>query len=188
MGQDKKFSIDIPSGGINWSSDGTYTITVLYGSEDIKTEITFEFESSDSFPPFPSDDVDKPKPTPKNDDDDEPSKIIPNTEDDEPTTPKNEVVPIDSQPVIPDWIRDTAGWWAEGTVDDSSFTEGISFLIKENIIIIPDLPNPSDSNGKGIPEWIKKTAGWWAEKLTTDQEFSNAIKFLVENGIIEIES
>ncbi len=35
---------------------------------------------------------------------------------------------------IPTWIRNNAGWWADGQIDDSSFVSGLQFLIKEGII------------------------------------------------------
>jgi hypothetical protein len=38
---------------------------------------------------------------------------------------------------IPDWIKNNAGWWADGSIDDSSFVQGIQFLIKEGIMKIP---------------------------------------------------
>ena len=28
---------------------------------------------------------------------------------------------------IPDWIKNNAGWWADGQIDDSSFVETIEF-------------------------------------------------------------
>ncbi|MDA0854160.1 MAG: hypothetical protein O3B79_06575 [Crenarchaeota archaeon] len=37
---------------------------------------------------------------------------------------------------IPSWIKNNAGWWAEGTIDDDSFVQGIQFLIKEGILRI----------------------------------------------------
>ena len=36
----------------------------------------------------------------------------------------------------PDWIKNNAGWWAEGAIDDNSFVQGIQFLIKEGIMSI----------------------------------------------------
>ena len=41
-----------------------------------------------------------------------------------------------SKYVIPPWIKNNAGWWAEGAIDDSSFIQGIQFLIKEGTIKI----------------------------------------------------
>lgn len=177
VGEDKKFTVKVNTEGIKWSSDGTYTVDVVYGS-DIVTQTSFEFDSS-----YYSG-SDTPSANPKNDDDDESKVINQKTEDKtNPINPNND--DIEKEPSIPEWVRDTAKWWSEGSVDDSSFTEGISFLIKENVIIIPDLPSPTGDGENEIPEWIKNTAGWWSDGAISDQEFSNAIKFLVENGIIQ---
>ena len=35
---------------------------------------------------------------------------------------------------IPSWIKNNAGWWADGSIDDDSFIQGIQFLIKEGLI------------------------------------------------------
>jgi hypothetical protein len=47
-------------------------------------------------------------------------------------------IPIPPTPVqkIPDWIKNNAGWWANGDIDDESFVQGIQFLIKEGIMKI----------------------------------------------------
>ena len=37
-------------------------------------------------------------------------------------------------PTIPSWIKNNAGWWADGTIDDDAFIQGIQFLIKEGIL------------------------------------------------------
>lgn len=37
---------------------------------------------------------------------------------------------------IPDWIKTNAGWWADGSIDDRSFVEGIQFMIKEGLMRI----------------------------------------------------
>jgi phosphonate transport system substrate-binding protein len=39
-----------------------------------------------------------------------------------------------AQSSIPDWIKNNAGWWAEGAVDDETFLNGITFLIENGII------------------------------------------------------
>ena len=181
---DKKFSIDLLVGGIQWSSDGTYTISVLYGEGDISAETTFEFVVIDSFPAFPpsDDDADSPRITPRNNDD-EPAPLPKDDELTPTSTSIDENLPLLE---IPQWIRDTAKWWSEGSVTDSDFTGGISFMIKESIIIIPDLLSSTDFIEEKVPEWVKKTAGWWSDGLTSDQEFANAIKFLVENGLIQV--
>ncbi|MDH3502270.1 MAG: phosphate/phosphite/phosphonate ABC transporter substrate-binding protein [Nitrosopumilus sp.] len=40
----------------------------------------------------------------------------------------------DGQNLIPDWIKNNAKWWSEGTVDDQTFLNGIEFLIENDII------------------------------------------------------
>jgi len=43
----------------------------------------------------------------------------------------------DSAPVkasIPSWIKNNAGWWSDGSIDDNSFVQGIQYLIKEGIM------------------------------------------------------
>ena len=37
---------------------------------------------------------------------------------------------------IPDWIKNNAGWWADGLIDDNSFVSGIQWLISNGIIIL----------------------------------------------------
>ena len=38
--------------------------------------------------------------------------------------------------VIPDWVKNTAGWWAGDEIPDSAFVNAIQYLIKEGIMII----------------------------------------------------
>ena len=39
---------------------------------------------------------------------------------------------------VPSWVKNNAGWWAEGTIDDSTFLSGIEFLVKEGMIPLGD--------------------------------------------------
>jgi hypothetical protein len=88
---------------------------------------------------------------------------------------------------IPDWVRGNAEWWAQGAIGDSDFVSGIQYLIKEEIMTIPET---AKSQGKGdsqeIPSWIKNNADWWAQGLITDGDFVKGIQYLVEQGIIEV--
>ena len=38
---------------------------------------------------------------------------------------------------IPSWIKNNAGWWADGIIDDSSFVSGIEWLVSNDIIEVP---------------------------------------------------
>jgi len=37
---------------------------------------------------------------------------------------------------IPAWIKNNAGWWATGEIDDSSFLQGIQYLVQKGIIVV----------------------------------------------------
>ena len=95
--------------------------------------------------------------------------------------------------VIPPWIKNNADWWADDKIDDFTFAQGISFLIKNQIIQISDLPTTPDGDiiieeNIVIPSWIKNNAGWWADDNISDSDFLYGIKFLVETNIIQFQS
>jgi len=46
------------------------------------------------------------------------------------------VIPSAFAENVPDWIKNNAGWWADGQIDDNSFVLGIQYLIKVGIIIV----------------------------------------------------
>ena len=88
--------------------------------------------------------------------------------------------------VIPDWVKNNAGWWADGQIPDSAFLQGIQFLIKEEIITV-QIPTVDSEAVEEVPGWVKNTAGWWAEGKIHDITFAGAIKYLLSQGIITVE-
>jgi len=93
---------------------------------------------------------------------------------------------LDNVYSIPDWIKNNAKWWAEGTIDDTSFKQGIQYMIKENIIAIDNLPQASGTSESKIPDWIKNNAKWWADGIIGEDDFVNGLKYMVEKGIIGV--
>ena len=57
--------------------------------------------------------------------------VIHKTESQELTTAAPNTKSID---VIPGWIKNSAGWWANGQIDDSSYLLGIQYLVQVEII------------------------------------------------------
>ncbi|MGY5144620.1 MAG: peptidase [Candidatus Nitrosopumilus sp. bin_32a] len=98
------------------------------------------------------------------------------------------IIPDPAPQKIPSWIKNNAGWWAEGAIDDSSFVQGIQFLIKEGIMKIPPTSQGSSGGSNEIPSWIKNNAGWWAEGAIDDDSFVGGIQFLIEKGIMRVSS
>jgi len=35
---------------------------------------------------------------------------------------------------VPNWVKDTAGWWASEQVTDQEFLSGIGFLVEQGVI------------------------------------------------------
>ena len=88
---------------------------------------------------------------------------------------------------IPAWIKNNAGWWADGSIDDDSFIQGIQFLIKEDVLKIPQTTQGSSSTNE-IPAWIKNNEGWWADGSIDDDSFIQGTQFLIKQGILQIEN
>ncbi len=94
--------------------------------------------------------------------------------------------PVSEDNKIPGWIKNNAGWWADGQIDDSSFVEGIQFLIKEGFMKIPITEQGSVSEDNKIPGWIKNNAGWWADGQIDDSSFVEGIQFLIKEGFMKL--
>ena len=53
---------------------------------------------------------------------------------------KPEIFTLNIPQVVPSWIKNTAGWWANDQIPDEEFLKGINFLVDNGILVI-DLPN-----------------------------------------------
>jgi len=100
---------------------------------------------------------------------------------------------------VPIWVKNNAEWWSQGEIDETTFKNGIKFLIQEKIIDVPTGPNVSvskddltegelqmDPEPLPIPQWIKNNAEWWSQGAISEDDFLNGIEYLVKNGIIQI--
>jgi len=87
---------------------------------------------------------------------------------------------------VPGWIKNNAGWWADGQIPDSAFLQGIQYLIKEGIMVIPPTETSGSSGAEGVPAWIKNNAGWWADGQIDDSSFVSGLQWLISNGIMKI--
>ena len=85
---------------------------------------------------------------------------------------------------VPEWVKNTAGWWATDAISETEFINAVEFLVKESIIQV----NVSQTSeiSQSVPEWVKNTAGWWANNQISDDDFVNSIQYLIRVGIIII--
>jgi len=94
------------------------------------------------------------------------------------------MINLDStQELVPSWIKNNAGWWADGSIDDDTFVQGIEYLVEEGIITVSE-ESQSSSNVQTVPSWIKNNAGWWADGSIDDDTFVQGIEYLIKVGII----
>ena len=87
---------------------------------------------------------------------------------------------------VPNWVKNNAKWWSSGLISDSDFLQGITYLIDEKILLVPNLPESEATKTQKIPVWIKNTSQWWADGKINENEFLKGIEFLVANGIIRV--
>ena len=91
---------------------------------------------------------------------------------------------------IPGWIKNVAGWWANGEISENEFLTGIEYLINNNIISLDSMPCGllGTSHTEFVPDWIKNNAMWWSEDLIEDIDFINGIEYLIKIRIISIDN
>ena len=98
--------------------------------------------------------------------------------------PENEIL-FENDSNIPVWIKNNAGWWADGIISDAEFVLGLKFLIENKILEVPDVVAAKYSIDN-IPQWIKSNAKWWAEGQINDSEFILTIQHLIKKNIVQI--
>ena len=93
----------------------------------------------------------------------------------------------ESEIKIPQWIKTNAGWWATNQIEDNDFIKGIEYLIKEEILKVPQTTQEeSETESQQIPSWLRNNAGWWAEGAISNEEFVKGIQYLIQKNLIKI--
>ena len=95
---------------------------------------------------------------------------------------------------IPDWIKNVAGWWANGEISENEFLAGIEYLINNNIILLDFIPcsikteSQTISSAKLVPDWVKNNAKWWSDDLIEDADFVNGVEYLIKIQVMNIDN
>jgi len=48
--------------------------------------------------------------------------------------PDTTKLPTETAEAVPDWVRNNAGWWADGLISEDDFLNGIKYLVEQGII------------------------------------------------------
>ena len=86
---------------------------------------------------------------------------------------------------VPEWVRATAGYWADGAIDDTTFAGAMGFLIENGVIQVPPAESAGAPELGPAPKWVKAVAGKWAGGDTDDHAFVGVLQFLVRSGTID---
>ena len=86
---------------------------------------------------------------------------------------------------IPPWVKNVAGWWAEGITSKTDFVNTIRYLIDNDIIHVENTV-VSSSTSQEIPQWVKSNAEWWSQGMLEDADFILGIEWMIENGVMSV--
>ena len=75
---------------------------------------------------------------------------------------------------VPNWVKNTAGWWATDVISETEFVNAIAYLIKVGIINIESSKSP------------ELIAEMWVNGDINDNEFLANVEHLIEIGSISI--
>lgn len=87
---------------------------------------------------------------------------------------------------IPNWLKQNAGWWAQGAIDDLDFASGIEYMIEQKWLKMPKVVPISTTTSNEIPDWVKRNADWWSQGLISDNDFVNGLQHLIKQNVIKI--
>jgi hypothetical protein len=99
----------------------------------------------------------------------------------------------DVQSKMPQWIKNSVKWWAEGKINEHDFILGIQHLIRTGVLNPPSYENQKveefDENqvlDVKIPKYVKQTALWWTQGKISDNEFVDGVQYLMKKGFLVI--
>ncbi len=81
---------------------------------------------------------------------------------------------------IPAWIKQVAGKWSNGNVQDEYFYAAIDYLMEHNIIS----SNNEKTTISTMPHWLQKSAYLWFAGEIDDSTFVSSIQYMISSGII----
>jgi hypothetical protein len=75
------------------------------------------------------------------------------------------ITPFATAEGVPAWVKSNAGWWADGTISDGEFVNGIQHLIKIGIVNV--------SSSENVPAQQESAIGNDSESVALQAELNN---------------
>lgn len=85
---------------------------------------------------------------------------------------------------IPNWFRNTAGWWGDSIITDQEFVSSVEYLINLGLIDLQVTKPATNTNFENIPAWIKNNAKWWSDNQIANSDFVSGIESMINEGMI----
>ena len=116
--------------------------------------------------------------------------IIENTLKKYPYTPTEKPTNTMKQTIgnIPNWVKQTTNWWAITSISDQKFTDSIQYLIKKELIMIPENKKFENTNELKMMSSIRNNLSIWSQNETSNEEFYKNVNWLIDNKFIKIDS
>jgi tetratricopeptide (TPR) repeat protein len=116
--------------------------------------------------------------------------IIENTLKKYPYTPTEKPTNTIKQTIknIPNWVKQTTNWWAITNISDQKFTDSIQYLIKKEIIMIPENKKFKNTNELKMISLIRNNLSMWSQNETSNEEFYKNVNWLIDKEFIKIDS
>ena len=89
---------------------------------------------------------------------------------------------------IPNWVKQTTNWWAITSISDQKFTASIQYLIKKELIMIPENKKFENTNELKMISSIRNNLNIWSQNETSNEEFYKNVNWLIDNKFIKIDS
>ncbi len=185
---DGTYTTQVKAEGSGWSSNGVYTIKVLYVSPPANavasTTISFSTTPQAQQPTVPQQNI--PQQT-------TPQQTTPPQTTPQQTVPQNTQqqtqVPQPAQKTqpavqVPFWAKDAARKWHDGIIPNTEFGKVIQYLVASGLVKPNQNITPQDTF-ENTPSWVKEPAVWWSQGLISDTDFAETIQFLLNSYIIK---
>jgi len=86
---------------------------------------------------------------------------------------------------IPEWVKDTTNWWTLTKISDQDFLNSVEYMIKNNIIEIPEDRTFENEEELKMISWIRNNLGIWSQNESSDDEFFKSAQWLIKNKLID---
>ena len=88
---------------------------------------------------------------------------------------------------VPEWVKHIANWWSMGNISDQKFTDSIQYMIKKEIVMVPENEKFENTNELKMISFVRNNFSQWSQNEIPDNEFYKNMNWLIENKFIKID-